>query len=1277
MRRAGPPSWKSKTCGTGAARESGHKGNTCAQPLTCRDSIGRPRTTWAPLATLLTLLCLLALPASSAPGDLDPIFGSGPGIAITPVGSGESHGKSVAVQSDGKIVVAGSSSNGSNSDFVLVRYTATGGPDTSFGGGTGKVTTPIGNGNSVAVQIDGKIVVAGSSYNGSNSDFALVRYTTAGALDTSFGGGTGKVITPIGNGNDYGNSMALQSDGKIVVAGSSHNGSNSDFALVRYTSTGELDTSFGAGTGKVTTPIGSSEDYGYGVAVQPDGKIVVVGQGGFGIALARYTNTGDLDTSFGAGTGKVITSIGGGGWAESVAVQSDGKIVVAGISYTYYSNLALVRYTSTGELDTTFGGGTGKVTTPLGSDGSGKSVVVQNDGKIVVAGVYANYRPPNSYLALVRFTSTGALDTSFGLDGIKTAGSNDSDGQSAAVQSDGKIVVAGSSGKDVALARFTSTGALDTAFGFLPGEVITKVGYEFSSGQAAAVQSDGKIVVAGSFSYHNDPHLGSTVNGIGLVRYTSTGVPDTTFGDGGIVTTIIDGSASPNYLAVQGDGKIVVGASGYGLLRYTSTGALDTSFGNGGVVNFYIGVSGMAVQDDGRVVVTGFSYNGYGFDLAVMRYTSTWVPDISFGTDGIVTTSITDYDNSSFGRSVAVQSDGKIVVAGYSTDGSGFAVVRYTPAGELDTAFGTGGIVTTSIGNGSDWPSSVAVQSDGKIVVAGNSSNGSNSDFALLRYTSAGALDTSFGGGTGKVITPMGSGDDYCYCMVVQGDVITVAGFYSDGSNQDFALARYTSTGALDATFGAGTGTVITPIGRGYDAAYSMVVQSDGKLVVAGTSYNGPNSNFALARYLVGDTTDAPTLTAPASGSATSNPVAVSFSLPEPALANSVTLTFTGGVTRVLTLADSQGTAGAHSFSFNPADPTATESIASGGAIPDGIYIVTLSYQDALGNPAATASTAYVVIDTLGPMLSLPGTQTIEATGPDGAVVNFTPGANDALDPAPAVNVSPPSGSTFPIATTPVDVTATDWAGNVASGSLNVTVRDSTAPVVTPPGNVTVHATSPAGAVANYPAAGANDVVGVASILYSQNSNTLFPVGTTTVTVTAKDAANNAGTGSFTVTVTPLTAVEDWRYAKFGTAANSGIAATDADPDRDGLINAMEFAFGTEPNNPGSGRPALEYDGTFAGNGAILLRGQPRPMSEAVAEGTDLRALFVRRKDYAAAGLIYSVEFSANLTTWQASGETPTVLADDGSYQIVSVPFPLSVGGEAARFFRVKVSISP
>ena len=400
-----------------------------------------------------------------SPGSLDTDFGSN-GIVTTAIGTSHDEAKAVAIQSDGKIVVAGSSDNGSNEDFALVRYKKDGSLDTTFGTG-GKVTTAIGSGDdsaeAVAIQTDGKIVAAGYYYNSSpNKDFALVRYTTDGSLDTTFGSG-GIVTTTIGSGDDSAEAIAIQSDGKIIATGSSDNGTNEDFALVRYTTTGSLDSTFGTG-GKVTTDFGDI-DSAYGVAIQTDGKIVAAGYSGpifsYDFALVRYTTTGSLDTGFDT-DGKVTTAIGSGiDWAYGIAIQTDGKIVAAGYAFVGGNpDFALVRYNTSGSLDTSLDTD-GMATTAIGSGYDvSYALAIQTNGKIVAAG--CSYNGSNDDFALVRYTTDGSLDTGFDTDGKVTtavgSGSDPAEALAMAIQSDGKIVLAGyynnGSNKDFALARY-------------------------------------------------------------------------------------------------------------------------------------------------------------------------------------------------------------------------------------------------------------------------------------------------------------------------------------------------------------------------------------------------------------------------------------------------------------------------------------------------------------------------------------------------------------------------------------------------------------------------------------------------------------------------------------------------------------------------------------------------------------------------------------------------------------------------------------------------------
>ena len=405
------------------------------------------------------MLLLFCANTMAADGDLDTSFG-GDGIVTTDIGSDED-GQSVAIQSDGKIVVSG----GSGGDFAVVRYNTDGSLDTSFGIG-GIVTTDIDSNNdtsmAVAIQPDGKLVVAGSSSNGSNKNFAVVRYNTDGSLDTSFDD-DGIVTTDFGDTDGSGWGLLFQSDGKILVTGEFFNSLDQDFAVVRYNTDGSLDTSFGSG-GIVTTDFGNTDEGGWSSAIQDDGKILVAGSSTANtdtdFAIARYNTDGSLDTSFGSG-GIVITDLGSDvDVCDDVTIQDDGKIVAAGVfDYNNDGHFAVVRYNTDGSLDTSFGTG-GLVTTDIGTGDWAYYVGIQADGKIIVTG--DSHNGSNSDFAVVRYNADGSLDTSFGQSGIVADSANsDESGYAGAIQADGKIVIAGSSyngsNTDFALARYEAT----------------------------------------------------------------------------------------------------------------------------------------------------------------------------------------------------------------------------------------------------------------------------------------------------------------------------------------------------------------------------------------------------------------------------------------------------------------------------------------------------------------------------------------------------------------------------------------------------------------------------------------------------------------------------------------------------------------------------------------------------------------------------------------------------------------------------------------------------
>ncbi len=403
-------------------------------------------------------------------------------------------------------------------------------------------------------------------------------------------------------------------------------------------------------------------------------------------------------------------------------------------------------------------------------------------------------------------------------------------------------------------------GDLDATFG-IGGKVMTDNGAaEFAN--SVVIQPDGKIVAAGytrtsvGFSFADD---------FALARYNPDGSLDATFGNGGkVITTINSTSEQANSVAIQPDGKIVVAGYTFNgnhflLIRYNTNGSLDTSFGNGGIVKTAIGVyanaKSLAIESDGTIVVAGETFNGSSRDFALARYDKNGLLDSTFGNGGIVTKDFNGRTDQA--TSVKIQSDGKIVVAGKTSTAQtsiDFVLIRYDSTGSLDATFNNDGIVTTSIGNRDDELKSIAIQSDGKIVAAGyTNSIRTKYDFALIRYNTDGSLDTTFDA-DGIVTTAIGAADSQANSVAIQTDGKIIAAGYSYNASfvNEFALSRYNINGSLDTTFGSG-GKVITPIGPSNAFVNSVAIQPDDKIVAAGIGSNGSSIDFVLTRYTSND----------------------------------------------------------------------------------------------------------------------------------------------------------------------------------------------------------------------------------------------------------------------------------------------------------------------------------------------------------------------------------------------------------------------------------------
>ncbi|MEM7347561.1 MAG: delta-60 repeat domain-containing protein [Chloroflexota bacterium] len=419
--------------------------------------------------------------------------------------------------------------------LVPIILAAEGDLDPTFGN-NGVVTTTIGaaattdRGSGVKVQPDDKILVGGIS---DLSTFTIVRYTADGITDTTFGT-NGVVTTDFGlgaGGAPQALSLALEDDGRIVAAG----GQADNIIMARYTTTGQLDATFGS-SGIVTTPLA----YGLGLVRQSDGKYLVstVGNGN-AFLLARYDSNGSLDNGF--GTNGIVTTTFASVVNQRLAglQSSDQKIVVAGSLTTDQERFLVVRYTTAGALDATYGTG-GMVTTTIGIQARPFGIAIDSSNRAIVGGVAADGVNP-IYITLARYTTAGALDTTFGNNGTITKTlslSMTAVSGGLKLDSSGRILYFGAMGKNVSfnpagfetfetfvVARFTTAGALDTSFG--NGGVVTTTLGSSAISVLGDLQSTGKIIQVGGID-----------NDFGVVRYEVTGTTNSVY----LPVTIKNGS---------------------------------------------------------------------------------------------------------------------------------------------------------------------------------------------------------------------------------------------------------------------------------------------------------------------------------------------------------------------------------------------------------------------------------------------------------------------------------------------------------------------------------------------------------------------------------------------------------------------------------------------------------------------------------------------------------------------------------------------------------------
>ncbi len=624
-------------------------------------------------------------------GTIDSTFNPGTGV--------NNSVKTIVVQSDGKIIVGGAfTSNNGTARSRVTRLNADGTLDTTFNPGAGT------NGDvyAIAIQSDGKILISGrfTLFNGCARN-RIARLTANGTIDSTFNPGTGA------DSDVY--TSAVQSDGKIIIGGnfSSYNGAARS-RVARLNTDGTLDALFNPGTG-VNNSVKT-------IAVQSDGKILIGGN--FTSynetarnRLIRLNADGTLDATFNLGAGV-------DNFVETIAIQSDGKIMIGGYFFSYNGTQRrrIARLNADGTLDITFNPGSG-------ADNYVESTTIQSDGKIIIGGVFNSYNlKGENYIA--RLNADGTLDATFnpgtGANGyVRTT----------TIQSDGKIIIGGQfssyneNGRNY-IARLNTDGSLDSTFN-------SGTGTDFWV-TTTTIQGDGKIIIGGWFNSYN----GTAINRIARLKV-----------DGTLDTTFNSGMGADNYVSnitIQPDGKILIGGwfTSYNgtarnhIARLNANGTLDATFNPGTGANNYINTT--AVQSDGKIIIGGVftSYNGTERNR-IARLNANGTLDVTFnpGTGA-----------SNYVETTAVQSDGKILIGGQFTSYNGtgrYYIARLNSDGTLDGTFNPG--------TGANDPIfTVVVQSDGNIIIGGQftSYNGTGRNY-IARLNADGSLDATFDQGTG------------------------------------------------------------------------------------------------------------------------------------------------------------------------------------------------------------------------------------------------------------------------------------------------------------------------------------------------------------------------------------------------------------------------------------------------------------------------------------------------------------------------------------------------
>lgn len=778
---------------------------------------------------LLAILFLYFNLLQAQSGQLDTSFGIG-GIITSDIGvndpdiNNDQSGERVLINTEGDLFfICGNPFL--NYKFVSKKNNE-GRPDVSYGNNGYSTTLNLSGYSPSGIQKDGKIVIVGHLSAASNSFYSVFRLNTNGSLDSSFNGKGKTKPSSITISRELG--IAFQNDGKVLVGGTALVNNTQRHLLYRLNNDGSEDESFR----QIGKPIDAVVSY-FSLAIQEDGKIIAGGNkmdkmGNNIFSLTRHLTNGSIDTSFNSrGIPETYTTLNGlpiGGFTMNkfpkIFNDADGNILVTG---NIKNNFGIARFKKDGSFDTL-------VTTKFaGTSNYLMSASIGGDGTIMLAGSVENNT------TIVSYNKNLSLNTNFSEDGILLDISPDLIRSVSAliVQKDGKPVLIGYVYKGdyptTAAVRFNTNGSIDESFannGKLQ-ENILQANTAFNS---VAIQNDGKIIAGGFGSNGKDLDFA-------LARYNTNGSLDKSFSGDGKLMTDSGIRSSTNYIqsiAIQTDGKII--ANGYGersasLVRYNSNGTVEHNYGSGTYSNAIV------IQKDGKFIRSTLN--------SLVRFRNFSV-DNNFSVRGSLTFPI--LNNTPFSsKAVALQKDEKIIVLG-TADKS--CVLRYDTNGKLDSSFGTNGIAYINYKSSTDMPNSICVQADDKILIGGSFQDTSAmavNTFSIARLSKDGGPDNSFN--KGEVLHPVSEGTDIGNAIAVQSDgkIIMAGNAINDGLSF-FRIVRLNGDGTIDKTFN-NTGSTKTYVG-GADAIITDIAIQGNNLYAAGYALF-PGSKGIIAKYLL------------------------------------------------------------------------------------------------------------------------------------------------------------------------------------------------------------------------------------------------------------------------------------------------------------------------------------------------------------------------------------------------------------------------------------------